>query len=325
MMDRRTFIGTVAGGLVAARLDAAVEPAGRVYRIGWLSFGAPSTEPVAIDAFRRGLSELGWIEGRNIAIETRWAANDSDRLTTQAAELVGLGVDVIVTSSSPAALAAKKATTRIPIVMAGVSNPVERGLVKSLSSPGENATGMTNNPGRGFHPKMVQLLKEAAPRISRVAVLWSMNEEAVPREIQAAQTLGVAVVSAEAREPKQVPVALAAALRAGADGLFVTPSSANIGQYQLIADFAMANRLPSISGSKDFVSVGGLMSYWTDWSDVRRRSATYVDKILKGAKPGDLAIEQPTKLEMVINLKTARVLGITIPKDVLLRADEVIQ
>jgi putative ABC transport system substrate-binding protein len=324
-MDRRTFIGTVAGGLVAARLDAAVEPAGKVYRIGWLAFGATPSGPDAIDTFRRALSELGWIEGRNIAIEARWAANDSDRLTTQADELVELGVDVIVTNSSPAALAAKKATTRIPIVMAGVSSPVERGLVKSLANPGENVTGMTNNPGTGFHQKMVQLLKEAAPRISRVAVLWSTGEEEVLREIQAAQRLGVAVVNAEAREPKQVPVALAAAVRAGADGLFVTPSPLNTGQYHLIADFAMANRLPSISGDTYFVSAGGLMSYWTDWRDVRRRSATYVDKILKGAKPGDLPIEQPTKLELVINLKTAKELVLTIPQSLLLRADKLIQ
>jgi putative ABC transport system substrate-binding protein len=321
-MNRREFIGAIAGSLFAAPLDAAVEQTAKVYRIGWLDLG-PAWD---LDPFRRGLSELGWIEGRNIVIEPRFANNKPDRLAALAAELVELRVDVIVTQSTPAALAAKKATALIPIVMAGSDNPVERGLVSNLARPGENITGLTHNPGPEFRQKLVQLLKEAAPRISRVAVLWSTGEQGDLRQVQAAApALGLTVVDAGAREPERVPLALAAAVQARADGLLVTPSPLNVSQRKVIVDFAMANRLPSISGDKGLVWAGGLMSYWTDWEEVQRRSATYVDKILKGAKPGDLPVEQPTKFELVINMKTAKALGLTIPQTLLLRADKVIQ
>jgi putative ABC transport system substrate-binding protein len=321
-MDRRAFIGAIAGGLFAAPLDAAVEQTAKVYRIGWLDLGSAWN----LDSFRRGLSELGWIEGRNIAIETRFADNKPDRLAALAAELVELRVDVIVTQTTPAALAAKKATVLIPIVMAGSDNPVERGLVSNLARPGENITGLTHNPGPEFRQKLVQLLKEAAPRISRVAVLWSTGEQGDLRQVQAAApALGLTVVDASASEPEQVPLALGAAVKARADGLLVTPSPLNWSQRQVIVDFAMANRLPSIYGSKGFVRAGGLMSYWTDWGEVTRRSATYVDKILKGAKPGDLPIEQPKKFELVINLRTAKALGLKIPQSLLLGADELME
>jgi putative ABC transport system substrate-binding protein len=321
-MDRRKFIGAIAGCLVGAPLDAADPQATETHRIGWLDSGAVGR----FDEFRSALGKLGWIEGRNIVIEWRFADNHPERLAALAAELVNLKVAIIVTNTTPAALAAKKATTLIPIVMAGSSSPVERGLVSNLRRPGENITGLTHNPGVGFHQKLVQLLKEAAPRISRVAVLWSHGEEDELRQVQAvAPSLGLTVVDAGAREPEQVLLALAAAVQARADGLLVTPSPWNWTQRQAIADFAMANRLPSIYGAKGHVRAGGLMSYWTDWEDVRRRSATYVDKILKGEKPGDLPVEQPTKFELVINLRTARALGLTIPPSLLVRADEVIQ
>jgi putative ABC transport system substrate-binding protein len=321
-MDRRKFIGAIAGCLVGAPLDAADQQATEIHRIGWLDSDAASRR----DEFRRALANLGWIEGRNIVIEWRFADNHPECLAALAAELVSLKVAIIVTHTTPAALAAKKATSLIPIVMAGSDSPVERGLVSNLRRPGENITGLTHNPGVGFQQKLVQLLKEAAPRISRVAVLWSHGEEGDLRQVQAvAPALGLTVVDAGAREPEQVPLALAAAVQARADCLLVTPSPWNWTQRQAIADFAMANRLPSIYGAKGHVRVGGLMSYWTDWEDIRRRSATYVDKILKGAKAGDLPIEQPTKFELVINLKTAKALGLTIPQSLLLRADEVIQ
>jgi ABC-type uncharacterized transport system substrate-binding protein len=322
MMDRRHFIVALTGGLVTASLDAAAEQAAKVYRIGWLSL-APAWD---LGTFRRALNDLGWIEGRNIAIEARFADNKPDRLAALAAELVEFRVDVIVTHTSPAALAAKKATSTIPIVMAGSSYPVERGLVSNLARPGGNITGLANNPGPGFHQKLVQLLKEAAPRVSRMAVLWSAGEEAVLTEVQAAApALGLTILNASAREPEQVPVALAAAAQARADGLLVTPSSLNTSQRKVIVDFAMANRLPSIYGDKVFVMAGGLMSFWADWQEIQRQSATYVDKILKGAKPGDLPVQQPTKFELMINLKTAKALGLTIPQSLLLRADDVIQ
>ena len=321
-MDRRKFIGAIAGCLVGAPLDAADQQATEIHRIGWLDSDAASRR----DEFRRALANLGWIEGRNIVIEWRFADNHPERLAALAAELVSLKVAIIVTHTTPAALAAKKATSLIPIVMAGSDSPVERGLVSNLRRPGENITGLTHNPGVGFQQKLVQLLKEAAPRISRVAVLWSHGEEDDLRQVQAvAPALGLTVVDAGARELEQVPLALAAAVQARADCLLVTPSPWNWTQRQAIADFAMANRLPSIYGAKGHVRVGGLMSYWTDWEDIRRRSATYVDKILKGAKAGDLPIEQPAKFELVINLKTAKALGLTIPQSLLLRADEVIQ
>jgi putative ABC transport system substrate-binding protein len=321
-MERRKFIGAMAGSVFAASLDAVGQEA-KTYRIGWLSLTPP---PGGVVTFRRALNELGWIEGRNIAIETRFADNNPDRLAALATELVNLRVDVIVTQTSPAALAAKNATSTIPIVMAGSSHPVERGLVSNLARPGENITGLTNNPGPGFFGKLPQLLKEAAPRVSRMAVLWSTGEEEVLAEVQAAApALGITVIDAGARAREQVPVALGAAAQARADALLVTPSPLNTDERKVIVDFAMAHRLPSIYGDKLFVLAGGLMSYWSDWAVAWRKSATYVNKILKGAKPGDLPVEQPSKFDLVINMKTARALGLTIPQSLLLRADEVIQ
>jgi putative tryptophan/tyrosine transport system substrate-binding protein len=321
-MNRRRFIAAIAGGVFARPLHAAVEQSTKIYRIGWLDLG-PTRR---LEEFRAGLSKLGWIEGRNITIEGRFADNNPGRLAALATELVELKVDVIVTASTPAALAAKEATTVIPIVMAGSSHPVERGLVSNLARPGENITGLTHNPGAGFHQKLIQLLKEAAPKASRVAILWSSGEDAVLKEVQAAApTLGITILDAGPREPAGVMVALGVASRAGADALLVTPSSLNTSHRKTIVDFALAHRLPSIYGDTSFVRAGGLMSYWTDWDEVRRRSATYVDKILKGAKPGDLPIEQPTKFELVINVKTAKAIGLAIPKSLLLRADEVIR
>ena len=334
MIDRRRFIGTLAGGLLMVSLSADAQQPGKVYRIGWLDFGAPPSPGIrtnrVLDAFRLGLRELGWIEGRSIAIDERYANGDRARLAADAAELVGLRVDVIVTITTPAALAAKKATALVPIVMAGSSRPVELGLVASLAHPGGNVTGVTNNPGGGILQKLIQLLKEAAPRISRVALLWggsaALGEENALTQLQAAApALGITVLSAEARDPKEIPAALVAIAQQRVDGLFVTPNSTNTGQRKLIVDFALANRLPSIFADSRWVSDGGLMSYGIDWIELRRHSATYVDKILKGAKPADLPVEQPTKFELVINLKTAKALGLEIPQSLLQRADEVIQ
>ena len=330
---RRLLRVMAAAGLIAARANVLAQPSGKVYRIGWLDLGAapspPSTPSPSFDAFRRGLSDLGWIEGRNIAIEHRYADDDTARLATFAAELVGLKVDVIVTITTQAALAAKKATDLVPIVMAGSSRPVELGLIQSLARPGGNVTGVTNNPGTGYAGKLMQYLKEAAPRVSRMALLWSSTapgEADALRAMQAAASvLGIAVVHAEARYPSDVQAALDAILRQRADGLYATPSSTNTQQRRMIVDFALANRIPSIYADARWVKAGGLMSYGVDWLELRRHSATYVDKILRGAKPGDLPVEDPRKIELVINLKTAMSIGLTIPQSLMLRVDEVIQ
>jgi len=336
-MDRRTFIGVVSFASYAAALAALAQNSVNIRRIGWLDLGAPPSGPLEafrrsgpLEAFRRGLRELGWIEGRNVAIETRYADDDSARLTVVTAELVALKVDVIVTITTPAAIAAKNATQSIPIVMAGSSSPVELGLVESLARPGHNVTGVTNNPGGGFNQKVLQLFKEAVPDVSRVALLWAgadaRGESGFLTELRAAAAaLGITVLSAEAREPNQVPVALAAVLQQRPDGLFVTPNSVNTGQRKLIVDFALAKRLPAIFVDSRWVTSGGLMSYGIDWLELRRHTATYVDKILRGVRPADLPVEQPTKFELVINLKTAKSLGLTIPQTLLVRADEVIQ
>lgn len=329
-MDRREFIDMLARALFAAPLAANAQPAGKIYRIGYLSPGKNPEGDSGFAAFREGLSRLGWEEARNVVIETRWGATKQEGLRALAAELVASKVDVIVTISTPAALAARQATSTIPIVMSGSSDPVENGLVASLAHPGGNVTGLTNNPGGEFVRKLVQLLKEAAPAVSRVGVLVDSTNRAEAGAFAALQaaatTLGMTAVNGDARgDPAAIPEALAALVRAGANGLYVSPSSLNGGQNKLIVEFTLANRLPAIFGDKRFVSEGGLMSYWTDWNDLRRRSATYVDKILKGAKPADLPIEQPTKLELVVNLKTAKALGLVIPPSLLVRADEVIQ
>ena len=310
----RALAVTIAASLPNARATD------KIYAIGWLHLGKAWN----LGQFRRALADLGWIEGRNITIEPRWANNDQDRLPGLVAELVKLPVAVIVTQTTLAAIAASRATSSVPIVMAGSSNPVEVGIVQSLARPGGNVTGVTNNPGTGFVTKMAQLLKQTAPNLSRLAVLHR-GAEGDAREIAlAAPRLGISVVDARADSHDDVPGALATALRAGADGLFAPPNAANDPQRQLIVAFALAHRWPSIGGDTDFVAAGGLMSYWADWAAIRRQAAEYVDKILRGAHPADMPIEQPSKLELVLNLRTAAALGLEIPQSVRLRADELI-
>jgi putative ABC transport system substrate-binding protein len=316
--------------LLAAPLAAGAQP-GKVYRLGLLYGSSPAFNPESDPsdkAFVQGLRENGYVLGQHLAIEFRSALGRPERLPGLAAELVRLPVDMIVTSSTAAALAAKGATSNIPIVMMGVSDPVGRGLVASLARPGGNVTGLTNNPGAGWDSKMLELLKEAAPRVSRVVLVHS---GAAP-ELGALKALemvgpglGVTILTAEVRDPDGLAEAFAAIVRQRADALFVTPSPLNYRLLQRIVEFATANRLPTMFGDRAYVDAGGLMSYWTSWNDLSRRAAYYVAKILKGAKPADLPVEQPTKFELVINLRTAKALGLTIPPAVLARADEVIQ
>ena len=298
--------------------------AASVYRVGLLSLGRGSGRD--FEAFRDRLNSLGYAEGRNLVIERRSADLKADRLPALAAELVRLNVDVIVTITTPAALAAKAATSTIPIVMSGSADPVQLGLVASLARPGANVTGVTNSPGGLFTTKQLQLLKEAAPGISRVAVLMtSFSVETIGfAAMQAASAaLGITVVAFKVESPTEIDLDALGKVRA--DALYVFPNSINISHAKAILAWAAEKRLPAVYGDRDFVEAGGLMSYWTDWIALRRRTADFVDKILKGAKPADLPVEEPTKFELVINLKTARALGLAIPQSLLLRADEVIE
>jgi len=329
-MDRRVFIGTMAGGLIAAPLATETHPAGKVPRIGFLVAASTSDSAYArlIEAFRQGLRDLGHVEGRNIVIEYRYAGEKYERLPALAAELVRLRVDVIVSHGTPGPLAAKQATSAIPIVMTSAGHPVASGLVSSLARPGGNVTGLSLMvPELGG--KRLQLLKEIIPGLSRVAVLWNAANpyaSLVVRETEAtATTLGVQLQSLVVRGPDDFAGALAAATTGRAGALTVAEDPLTITKRTQIVDFAAKSRLPAIYGVKEFVDAGGLMSYGVNLADLWRRAATYVDKILKGAKPADLPVQQPTKFEFVINLKTAKALGLTIPQSVLLRADEVIQ
>lgn len=318
-MNRRRVLGALTGTLLAATTPSRAERAGAFRRVGWLHLG----QAWQLADFRGRMRELGWIEGMNYSIEARWADNDLKRLPALAAELVAMHLDVIVTQSTLAAVAASRATRTTPIVMAGSSNPIAEGLVESLSRPGHNVTGVLNNPGPAFAVKLIQLLCTAAPRATRIAVL----ERAVDgntRSLVAFVDPRITFTIAEADSHATVPDALVAALGRGANAVFVPPTAVNSNADTFIAEFARAHRWPSIGGSKQFVALGGLMSYWASWREIRRQAADYADKILRGSKPGDLPVEIPGKFELVINLKTARELDLAIPQSLRLRADELI-
>ena len=329
-MDRRAFIGALAGGLLAAPLAAEAQPAGKVPRVGFLAASSASDAANArwIEAFRQGLRDLGYVEGRNIVIEYRYAGEKYERLSALAAELVRLKVDVIVSHGTPGPLAAKHATSVIPIVMTSAGDPVASGLVSSLARPGGNVTGMSLMvPELGG--KRLHLLKEIIPGLSRVAVLWNATNpynSLVVREMEAtATTLGVQLQSLVVRGPDDFEGALAAAATGRAAALTAVEDPLTNTRRIQIVDFAAKSRLPAIYGIKEFVDAGGFMSYGVHFADSYRRAAAYVDKILKGAKPADLPVQQPTKFEFAINLKTAKALGLTIPPSLLQRADQVIE
>ncbi len=331
MTTRRAFIGTLAGGLLAASLAAAAEQPGKVFRIGILS-NVPVNDPQGTalwGAFIQGLRELGYVEGQNITIEHRSSEGKYERLPSLAADLVRLQVDVIIVPAPQNARAAKEATQTIPIVMASSGDPVADGLVTSLARPGGNITGLTGAVGPEIGGKRLELLKEAVPKLSRVAVLSNpANPSSAPileATKTAARSLRVQLQMLEARGPDELGRAFAAMTRERPDALFVLGDGMFLLHRTRIVGFAAKQRLPTTFGGREDVDAGGLMSYAASGRDNFRRAATYVDKILKGAKPGDLPIERPTKFELVINLKTAKALGLTIPQSLLLRADEVIQ
>jgi ABC-type uncharacterized transport system substrate-binding protein len=327
-MDRRAFISNVTLGLLAAPLAAEAQQRPKTARIGFLSLSSGPTPTMDISP---GLRELGWIEGQNIAVEYRWAANREDQLPALAGELVRLKVDVIVTSSTPAAQAAKRATTTIPIVVTFVADPVGSGLVASLARPGGNITGLTTL-ARGLIAKRLELLKAVVVGSTSMAVLWqpgALGERAMRDMVEetqvAGRTLGLQLRFVEARRPDDFEQAFSAMSEARVAGLLVFPNPILFEARGSIVAHAAKNRLPAVYPWREAASVGGLMSYATNFPDMYRRAATYVDRILRGAKPADLPIEQPTTFELVINLKTAKALGLTIPPSLLQRADQVIE
>jgi len=326
---RETIIALVVLG--AAPLSAEGQQAAKVARIGFLS-GSLANGPHLPEAFRQGLRDLGYIEGHDVVIEYRDAEGKYERLPALAAELVARKVDVIfVGGSTPAALAARQATKTVPIVFAAIPDPVSSGLVTSLARPGGNVTGLS-----ALSPELVgkrlELLKRAVPGVSLVAVLWqpgAAGERTVKDVLKeaevAAQALGARLQFVEARGPADIERAFSDMTRARADALTVLPGAMFVNERRRLVDLAAKNRLPAVYGLREYVDTGGLMAYGPNLADLYRRVATYVDRILKGMKPGDLPVEQPTKFELVINLKTAKALGLTIPQSLLLRADEVIQ
>jgi putative ABC transport system substrate-binding protein len=328
-MDRRTFIGSVAGGLLALSLGASAQQQGKVWRVGFLiGRRRPPGDTDYYRAFPRGMRELGYVEGRNLVIEWRSADGNFERLPDLAAELVQLKLDVIVTGGTAATSAAQKATTTVPIVMGASNDAVVSGFVKSLARPGGNITGISDL-GVDISAKDLEILLSVVPKLSRLAVLFNPGNSShatIVKNVQvAALKTNMKILPLEARTPQEIENAFSTMTQQNAGAVFVAIDALLNQQGEQIADLATRYRLPSVFSIRESVDVGGLMSYGPSLSDCYRRAATYVDKILKGAKPADLPIEQPTKLELVINMKTAKALGLTIPQAVLLRADEVIQ
>jgi putative tryptophan/tyrosine transport system substrate-binding protein len=305
---------------------AEAQSARQVWRIGYLGTSSPALEPNLVNAFRQGLREFGHIEGQDIVIEYRWAEGKYDRFPELAAELVRLNVDVILTAGTPGALAAKQATRTIPIVMAVVADALAYQLVASLAQPGGNVTGLSTL-ARDLQGKQLELLKEIVPRLSRIAVLVNPSNpfnDVLGRE-QVQQALRLKLELFEVKAAEEFEAVFAAIARQRPDALFMIADRFLLAHRARIVAFAARQRLPGMYPYKEFVEAGGLVSYAPSYPEMFRRSATYVDKILKGAKPADLPVEQPTKFELIINLKTAKALRLTIPQTLLLRADQVIE
>jgi len=326
-VHRRTFLGIVGGNLLVTPLAAPAPPAfGKVPLIGLLDYSTPDAARLGWwAAFLQGLRELGYVEGQSIRFEARWAQGRPERLPGLAAELVGLRVDVIVTGGGEAARAARQATATIPIVMATGSDPVKLGIVESLARPGGNVTGVSSISSQ-LMAKRVELLRELLPKISRVAILWdeTPNARMSVQELEAAaQTLGIVIHTVGVRGANDFARAFS---EAGGDrAVIVVASSFMFTERKRIADLALKHRLPTALGAREYVEVGGLFSYAVSYPDQFRRAAPYVDRILRGARPADLPVEQPTTFELVINLKTAKALGLTIPQSLLQRANQVIE
>jgi putative ABC transport system substrate-binding protein len=302
------------------------QPSGKVYRIGMLERTSPVSNAANLDSFRRGLRELGYVEGKNFVIEYRSAEGRDERFAVLATELVRLKVDLIVTRGTPATLAAKKATGTIPVIVAGIGDPVAQGIVASLARPGANVTGVSPLVTETY-PKRVELLRALVPRAERIAALFNMGNPANPpewREVEmAARSLGMQTQLLDVRKREDLAPAFDAAVRQRADGIVVGIDTVTQANRRHVVELAAKHRLPAIYATNEFD--GGLAAYGVNYADVYRRAASFVDRILKGAKPADLPMEQPTTLQLVLNLKTAKALGLTIPPSLVLQADRVIE
>jgi len=328
-MERRRFITMVIGGMVDAPLTAEAQQPGKVYRLGHLSLMTQEGMAPYVAALEGALAEMGYVKGRNLIMEDRSANGQPDRLSTVAAELVRLNVDVIVTGSNQGVVALQQTATATPIVMVYGNDPVGAGLIKSLARPGGNVTGGTYDAAPEIYGKNVTLLKEAMPRLTRVAFLWNPAYPGAAAYLEAtrhaARRLALGLQPVAVRVPSDLDEAFAAVVREHAQGIIVLNDPVLFPLRAQIARTAARREVPVVGSWKEFATAGALLSYGPNAIDPWRRAAVYIDKILKGAKPGDLPVEQPTKFELVINLKTAKALGLTIPPSLLLRADEVIQ
>ena len=335
-MDRRTFLGAFGGSLLTATIAAAAQQGSTAWRIGWLGDGTRAArEANTLTPLREGLRELGYVEGKNILIDARWSEGDSERLARDAAEFVRQKVDVIVTHGSAGGTVAKKATATIPIVVATAGDLVGAGLVASLARPGGNVTGTSDQGGEVIN-KHLDVIAELLPGLQRVAVLWYRSNPRSPQVVTlapvwaeallaGARSRGLIVTPLTATTPDDVANLIETALRDRAGGLIVVQDAWTLTQRELIARRAMAKKLPMFAGSRLFAEAGALASYGPNIHAVYRHAAVFIDKILKGTKPSDIPVEQPTKFEMVINRRTAKALGLTIPPSLLLRADQIIE
>ena len=315
-------------GILLGSLAAQAQQTGNVYRIGFLGNSTAALEANLVGPFREGLRDLGYVEGRNVLIEYRWAEGKYDRFPALIGELLALKVAVIVTAGTPATLAVKKATTSVPLVMSAVGDPVGAGIVPSLSHPGGNITGLTAISTE-MDAKRLELLREVVPSVSYIAVLWnaaSPLQVLAEKQVQAAaQVLRMRVLSLGVKTEEEIKSALAVMARERPDALLVLADRLLLHHRALIMDFATRHRLPGVHAYRELVEAGGLMSFGPSYADMHKRAAYFVDRILKGAKPGDLPVERPRTFELVINLKVAKALGLTIPQSVLLRGTEIIQ
>jgi putative tryptophan/tyrosine transport system substrate-binding protein len=329
-MRRREFMVLAGGAAVAWPLAGrAQQPAGRVYRVGYLAIGSRERTLHLSTAFEEGLRSLGYRVGENVVIEYRFANGQLERLPALAADLVRLGVDVIVSGNPSNTAAAMKTTTTIPIVMTNSSDPVNAGLVASLARPGGNVTGFSSDTGDEINGKRLELLKETVPNLSRVGILWNpdfaRNQSRLTSMREATNALELTLLPAEARGPDALEQAFATMIRQRAQVLVVLSDGVLFNNRGQIGVMAIRDRLPAISAVREYAEAGLLLTYGPDLPDLFRRSAVFVDKIFKGAKPADLPVEQPVKFELVVNLKTAKALGLTVPQTLLARADEVIE